>query len=151
MNDVIEKEFMLIVEDLIRKYDELGMRSSGQWAKSLEVQATEFSGIILGLPYTQQLATGRKPGKFPPIKSIEEWILEKPIRFEPEISISSLAFLIARKIAREGTKYFQEGGTELIESVITPKRIQSIIDKVAAFALSEFETELFGVFEQVAK
>lgn len=150
MNGIIKEEFLLIVEDLIKKHDELGMRSSGNWAKSLEVDATEFTGVILGEAYTQQLATGRKPGKFPPIKSIEEWIKSKPIRFETEMKISQLAFLIARKIAREGTKYFQQGGTELIESVITPERIQGIIDKVAEFAISEFETELFGVLEQIA-
>jgi hypothetical protein len=56
------------------------------------------------------------------------WIYDKQIR--PDIPIRSLAYLIARKIAREGTDYFKQGGTDLIDSVVTPQRIDSIISKI---------------------
>lgn len=130
---ILEREFEAISKDLVERYDALGMRSSGKWANSLEIEVSgnekRLNAKITGLNYTEQLGFGRKPGKFPPIDAIKQWILDKPITFiESEISISSLAYLIARKIASEGTNYYQQGGTDLIQSVITPKRIQSILN-----------------------
>lgn len=138
-----------IKTELVAKYDELGMRASGEWEQSLEVKVSGLSGIITGSHYTEQLVNGREPGKFPPIKAIRQWILEKPIHFVGKIKLSSLAFLIARKIANDGTKYYQQGGTDLIESVITPERIQQIIDDVSFFQVNEFTSEVTGFLEQL--
>lgn len=76
------------------------------------------------LDYWKYVEYGRKAGKFPPLSAIEEWIRVKPIqpmtgtqqsvnRFVRDgakirendtriPSVKSLAFLIGRKIAREG-------------------------------------------------
>lgn len=137
--EILDKEFNLIKDDLIKKYDELGMRASGQWAKTLNVQTSGLTTKLFGQSYTEQLVFGRKPGKFPPIALIEQWIHDKGIKpIEENMKISTLAFLIARKISEDGTQYFQQGGTELIDSVITPARIQSIINKVSVFQINEF-------------
>lgn len=58
--------------------------------------------------YWKYLEYGRGPGKFPPIDKIREWVRVKPVIPYPDSrgrlpSIKQLAFLIARKIAREGT------------------------------------------------
>lgn len=149
---IIAREFELIVIDLKAKHVSLGMKSSGKWERGLEVQTAEFSGKILGEKYTTQLVQGRKSGKFPPIQAIRQWIVDKGIvnKIKGEISVSSLAFLIARKIAKEGTKYFQQGGTDLISSVITPARIQSIIDKVGAEILISEVNIIKNEFKQIA-
>ena len=105
---------------------------------------------IFGNAYTEQLVNGREPGKFPPISVITKWINDKNISPTDNISVSSLAFLIARKIAQEGTKYFKDGGTDLIESVITPSRIQRIVDNVSEFHISSFVSDITNVFKQVA-
>lgn len=53
---------------------------------------------------------GRKAGKMPPISKIEQWIKVKPVKLQPfgnkkQIpSPRQVAYLIARKIGREGTK-----------------------------------------------
>lgn len=59
------------------------------------------------LDYWKYVEYGRRPGKMPPISAIEKWIKIKPIvprayggRKVP--SAKSLAYLIARKIEREG-------------------------------------------------
>jgi len=148
VEQVLEKEFISLQEDFVKKYDELGMRSSGEWSESLEHPVTPTSAKIIAEDYTTQLVKGRRPGSFPPIDAIKKWIVDKGIvnNIKGNISISSLAFLIARKIAREGTKYFKQGGTDLVDAVYTEQRIQMIINKVGEAAtitiVKKIENEL---------
>lgn len=132
IEDILKKEFDSIIVDLKTKHIQLGMKASGKWIEGLENVSSGTTGKVIGEDYTYQLVNGRKEGKFPPVQAIKQWIIDKGIvnKIRGEISVSSLAFLIARKIAREGTKYYQQGGTDLVDSVITPERIQSIINKV---------------------
>lgn len=68
-----------------------------------------FTVVINLEPYWIYVENGRKAGKFPPIDKILEWIRIKPItpysdsrgRIPTE---ESLAFLISRKIAEQGTE-----------------------------------------------
>ncbi len=147
-SEILKEEFESLKNDLIAKHESLGMKASGNWIDSLENRTKGLSGQLWGEAYTEQLVNGRKPGKFPPVKIIEKWIYDKGIT-PAGISYSSLAFLIARKIAKEGTEYFKEG-TDLVEAVITPERIQSILDKVSEFQISSFTTEVKGILQQMA-
>jgi hypothetical protein len=132
--DILRIEFDKLREDILARYEALKLRASGRFEKELENKTSGLTGLLIGSHYTEQLVSGRPPGKFPPLKFIEAWIRVKPIRRIAErISVSSLAFLIARKIAREGTEIFKKGGSDLISSVITPERVQSIINKVTEF------------------
>lgn len=78
----------------------------------------EFIVTINLEPYWYYVENGRKAGRFPPIDKILEWIRCKPVipysdsrgRLPTE---EQLAFLIARKIANEGT----EGRNVLYETV----------------------------------
>ena len=146
VNQIFIKEVNQIKADLIAKHEALGMRSSGKWIENLQalldVTESNLKSVFRDMAYTEQLVQGREPGKFPPIDSIKQWIIDKPITPTDNISIDSLAFLIARKIANEGTDYYQQGGTELIESVITPERIKKIADKVGVSLLATFELEV---------
>lgn len=148
-SEILNSELEKIKQDLIDKHIELGMKASGNWVNSLNVQTVGLSGIIYGEKYTEQLVNGRPNGKFPPISAIKQWIIDKNITPFDKISISSLAFLIARKIAKEGTKYFKQGGTDLVSSVITPERVQMIIDKVSDFHINSFLSDVTGVFNEL--
>jgi len=141
---ILSTEFEALKNELIARYNELGMRASGQWADSLSVSVSEHGGEILQEGYGEQLEFGRKPGKQPPSEAIEQWLKDKGIaaRLEKDISVSSLAFLIARKIGREGWNRNTHGGTKLISSVVTPERIQQIIDKIGESQLNEFTTKI---------
>lgn len=86
--------------------------------------------------YGQWVDQGRKPGKGAPPEVIRQWVREKPIRprnknggFKKvtDASVNSLAYLINRKIKREGIKpthffsepfdkAFQELPDDLIEA-----------------------------------
>ena len=146
---ILSDEFEQLIQDLITRHDELGMRSSGDFADSLENVQNRLSISMYGNHYVEQLVNGREPGTFPPVAAIEKWIEEKGIA-AIDISVSSLAFLIARKISREGTEYFKQGGTDLIDSVITPERIQTIIDKVSTFYVSDFVLNVTNELKQLA-
>ena len=141
---ILSHQFEKLKEDLIKAYDEKGMRSSGKWANSLEVIAVENSVKLMGEEYSQQLETGRQAGQFPPIQAIKQWIIDKGVfgSILQEISLSSLAFLIARKIANEGWKRERFGGVNLVSEVVTDERIQSIIDEVGAVMMVQYTTEL---------
>ena len=142
-------EFESLKVDLIAKHKELGMKASGNWIDSLDVEVKGLTATIYGEHYTEQLVEGRASGKFPPIAAITQWIKDKGITPFDNISISSLAFLIARKIAKSGTKYYQEGGTELVSAVITPQRIQQIIDSVSEFSINNFYSQITKVLEDI--
>ncbi|WP_417867966.1 hypothetical protein [Xanthomarina gelatinilytica] len=150
-SEILAEEMEAIKIDLIAKHRELGMPASGKWIESVEANTNRLSGVILAEHYTEQLVNGRAPGRFPPIDRIEQWIKDKGIQpIDANLKISSLAFLIARKIAREGTRYFQEGGTDLVEAVITPARIQRIINRVTEFQINSFTSDITGMFQKLA-
>ena len=139
-------ELELLKKDLIAKYDELGMRASGQWAEKLEyivtVTETNVKAIFTGLDYTQYLTKGRSDGGFPPVQVIRQWIDDKGITPYDNITKDQLAFLIARKISREGTEYFKQGGTDLIDAVITTERIRRIVEAYSESLLTDFTFEI---------
>lgn len=128
-------------EIMVKKYDELGFRASGDWAKSLENEVTEGNGkytaTISGANYTYWMEHGRKPGKFPPRNAILKWINDKGIIAEG-ISRNSLAFLIARKIANEGTR-IRPG---IVSDVITQARIQELYDKIGQVFINEVRSDV---------
>lgn len=155
--EILTHELETLKAELIQKYEELGLKASGNWGQSLEVNVSGtingIKGVIKADHYTPYIQHGRANGKMPPLKAIEEWINNKGLKpLENNIKISSLAFLIARKIAREGTKRFQQGGKpEFIDAVITPQRIHQIAEKVGYEYMLVFTAEIINIFEQLKK
>ena len=149
--DILSREFELLKRDLIASYDAKGMRASGNWADQLEVYTDENRAILFGEDYTQQLETGRKAGKFPPLKMIEQWVEDKGIlnNLQGNISKSSLVFLIARKIAREGWNRERFGGVDLISEIVTEERLQKIIEEVGEAKLIEFTAEIIFLIKEL--
>ena len=149
---ILSKEFEALKDDLIKAYDAKGMRASGKFAESLEVKVDGLKAQLWGESYAQQLETGRRAGAFPPISAIEQWIVDKGIanKIQGQISISSLAFLIARKIAQRGWKREEHGGVELISEVVTDVRIQKIIDEVGVEQAMIYSTEIINLTKELA-
>jgi hypothetical protein len=129
-----------------RRVTEFGaMNNTGEAANSLrwkiEGESLVIYSTMSGFNYIMTLETGRKPGKMPPVEPIQMWMQQRGIN-PPDISQESLAFLIARRIGREGTKVYQEytakgKGTGILLDVIGNKAYidsnvrQPIIDKLA--------------------
>ncbi|MCT4665622.1 MAG: hypothetical protein N4A45_10350 [Flavobacteriales bacterium] len=144
---ILKNEFETLRVDLIQKHDELKMRASGRWAKGLEVEVQRDSATLWGLDYTNKLIHGQAPGIMPSPKKIEQWMKDKGIQAR---NPSMLAYIIAKKIEREGTRYFRKGGTDLVDSVITPQRIQQILDKVSHANVDEFVHLSKQIFKEIA-
>lgn len=151
--DIFKNEMLSLKADLIQKHIDLGMKATGKWIDNLEVfvetEVDFYIAEIIGLDYTEQLVQGREPGAMPPIQNLVEWIEAKPITPRDNISVESLAWAIAKKIAREGTNYFPEG-TDLVEAVITKERIQKIIDNVGELLINDFKLEINEALNRVA-
>jgi hypothetical protein len=96
-----EKYRLALIEDQKGK----NIRASGLSATTLRAESSDIMGRLFGKDYIHFQKVGRKPGGFPPIESIIQWIKDKKIPFEG-IKIESLAFLIARKIAKSGTDIY---------------------------------------------
>lgn len=152
VQSILAEEFEAIKNELIAKHDELGMRASGNWAESIEVVIEGNNAKIIGEHYSEQLEYGRQPGRFPPSEAIEKWIEAKGIssRIEGQISVSSLAYLIARKIAREGWKREEYGGVELISQIVTPERMQEVLNKVGGQYVDTFTRGLIKYMKEAA-
>lgn len=149
ISDIIHDELSKLSQELIEKYDELGMRASGEWAEAVEVMVTINVGKILGLDYTQELAFGRPPNKnsSPEVLRrwvgwagstfIAKWVKDKGLPHDP--------FAVAWKIAREGTNYHPLG-TDLIDGVITTGRVAEMMtnigNKVSVRMADNFREEL---------
>lgn len=90
--------------------------------KIIEIGEDYYSVKISLADYWQFVNSGRKPGKFPPLPAIRNWIEVKPVNPYPlsngkTPSIQQLTFLISRKIAYEGiepTDFFDEAKEQTI-------------------------------------
>ena len=115
------------IEDFVAEYKSLLIRdnkkASGNLIKSIKglditFESNKAVGYISLADYWKYVEYGRKPGgKFPPFNKILNWIRIKPVLPRPVNGIKptekQLAFLISRKIARDGI----EAGKQYDESL----------------------------------
>lgn len=113
----LEKALTNFLNDFVSTYKSLLIRdnkkASGDLINSIkalniEFNTTKYTGSISLKNYWKYVEYGRKPGKFPPPKKILNWVKVKKILPKPIKGIKptekQLAFLISRKIARDGIK-----------------------------------------------
>jgi hypothetical protein len=121
--------------------------ASGKLANSIRFEVDETGLKVYALDYFYYVEKGRKSGKAPPRAVIEQWITDKGI--VSDISTKSLAFLIQRKIAREGTEIYKQGGSKLLEDIITPNLLTQIRSDVillfGAVAIEQMKSTVIKV------
>ncbi len=140
IDQALEIELLKIVEELKDKHIELGQKASGKWVETLEVEVSNGRGIIYGTDYTQYLTKGRKPGKQPPISPIEEWVKIKMRKSGKEAL--NTAWAVAIKIGKEGTNIFKQGGTDLVDGVITNARVEQMFENVGRVVKPKIADEI---------
>jgi hypothetical protein len=143
---IIQAAAQMITDDLRRSLQEKKGTASRDLLQSLEASRVTQTGDlveakIVGSEHWKYFEYGRKRGKRPPIKSIEEWITAKgiPVRKskgESKLSVMErrrgMAFAIARSIGAKGTvKRFGYKGSGFVREVLTPANLQVISDALA--------------------
>lgn len=135
--ETVIREFTAQLQVFLRERDKV---ASGVLYNSLrttvEIDGSVFSILLHSEDYLKYVDEGRKPGKFPPINKIRQWIKIKPVMPYPDKSgrlpdENSLAFLISRSIAKNGIE-----PTHIIDKVMDSYRLE---DKVTLAIFSEIE------------
>lgn len=126
--------------DIIANHERAGQVASGKTRDSLSVEVTSdttsATATMYGRKYFAALETGAKPWakqyKHPPrpfVETIAKWMADKGIE-----GVS--AYLVARKIMREGSKLYRDGGRQ---DVFTPV-MEDIEQRIDAELSSILET-----------
>jgi hypothetical protein len=126
--------------DIIANHERAGQVASGKTRDSLSVEVTSdttsATATMYGRKYFAALETGSQPWKkqykHPPkpfVETIAKWMVDKGIE-----GVS--AYLVARKIMREGSKLYRDGGRQ---DIFTPV-MEDIEQRIDAELSSIFET-----------
>lgn len=107
---VLEDYGVAVCDAYRRELEAKGKNASGVLSSTVRYivpRGTTMYAVDLSLAdYWKYVEEGRRPGRFPPPDKIMKWIEIKPIMPRPFNgrlpTIKQLAFLIGRKIAREG-------------------------------------------------
>lgn len=121
-------------EQIQRNLADTGTNASGKTSQSLVVSVTDTTGELSGRFAFGTVETGRRAGKVPSgfRQIIYQWMQDKGVhaditgRRSQESADMSMAYLIARKIAREGSKLYREGGRKDIYSNVLPLTIEQV-------------------------
>ena len=141
-----------LVKDLKAAYEKSDRKVTGNFGEGLEVVYEPFKATLVGFKYLAGRGKTKDETAGDPTvqEKILQWVKDRGIKPREEgMKLSSLAYLIARKIHREGTdksKWFK-----IYEEVITPERISSIIDKVAELNVTQFITTVQSELRILAK
>ena len=139
-----------------QSYLSKGLKASGRFGESLENEVTTLpysvNAKMTGLNYGYFMQNGREPtkgggGGVTLKEMIRQWIDDKGIVPKDNISLDSLAFLIARKIHRDGIKVpnkFNPGG--VFSDVFTKKSIAELGTSIGSQFLLETKSNILKSF-----
>ena len=115
---LVEKFNDEIRSDLSSKGIDNTREASNSMRIEVKVQGTKINIISSGIDYMYYLDKGRRPGKFPPVSVIEDWVANKPVEINP--------YLVGRKIAREGTAIFRDSS----KGIELDKKRKALLDEL---------------------
>lgn len=127
-------------QELIRE----GKQDTGELIQSIQFTVDGLTLTINMVEYAQWVDQGRSPNsKFPPVQAIRGWVQRKGLRTDSSSSLEqqqrSLAYLIGRKIARDGIP-----PTNFIDNAITPKVIKELENDIVKEIEDNIEDYIVG-------
>lgn len=136
--ELVSSELEALKQKVIETQKNSGQVASGRTIASMKVEVTEDGGVLWGRSPFGTLETGRKPGKVPAgfWKIIRQWIDDKGIQVQKP---DSFAYLVARKIANEGTQLFRNGGRDDIYSPEVKDTVERVSQGIGILFGSEVE------------
>lgn len=132
---VVRSELDTLRLRIIENHLRVGQKASGKTIASLHVKLSENGGILWGRQAFEVLESGRKGGKVPKgfYQIIQQWVKDKGIQVDKPKTFS---YFVARKIAREGTQLYRNGGRDDIYSKEIEHTTRVIMERI------------FGIFEK---
>lgn len=142
VQNIIFEELEDLRKRIISNIDSSGRRASGRTSESMRTDVSENRGVLFGRMAFGTLETGRKPGKVPAgfYQIIKQWVIDKGISFDSQSERNSFAYLVSRKIAREGTQLYRRGADTDVYTAEVPETISRIKDRVGFLMRMEFES-----------
>lgn len=139
--EILEEFGAEVVGEIGKNIKDKDLVASGNLSKSVNfnitIQLTDsrYTFQLNMAPYWDAVDKGRKKGKQPPVKEIKKWLQQPNVKSKfgmenrdlslrtlKDYQLNGLAYVIARKIGKEGTK-----PTYFYSSVITNERIEQLI------------------------
>lgn len=142
VQNIVFEELEDLRKRIISNIDSSGRRASGRTSESMRTDVSEDRGVLFGRMAFGTLETGRKPGKVPAgfYQIIKQWVIDKGISFDSQSERNSFAYLVSRKIAREGTQLYRRGADTDVYTAEVPETISRIKDRVGFLMRMEFES-----------
>lgn len=142
VQNIIFEELEDLRKRIISNIDSAGRKASGRTSGSMHTDISENRGILFGRMAFGTLETGRKSGKVPAgfYQIIKQWVIDKGISFDSQSERNSFAYLVSRKIAREGTQLYRTGAEADVYTTEVPETIERIKDRVGFLMRLEFES-----------
>lgn len=142
VQNIVFEELEDLRKRIISNIDNSGRRASGRTSESMRTDVSENRGVLFGRMAFGTLETGRKPGKVPVgfYQIIKQWVIDKGISFDSQSERNSFAYLVSRKIAREGTQLYRRGADTDVYTAEVPETISRIKDRVGFLMRMEFES-----------
>lgn len=127
MNAEILQEIEKIRQEIFNSYVDKGLVSSGEFGRDLKVNDKGNRVTITAPHYVYQMEQGRKPGTFPPLEAIKQWIRDKNKTAGtniPETAAYAIALMIKRNGINVPNKY-NSGG--VASDVLNAQRVERLI------------------------
>lgn len=153
VGDALETGARLLAARLSENLTSRGSVASGELGASIEVKTPSprggtYSTNVYMNDYWEFVDEGRKPGKRPPIQPILKWLSYPAVQDRMtfgrgammDTNLESIAYLIAAKIGREGTKG-NHFATDVFNSDL-PDDIEKLIIEAAEEDFDELIEEL---------
>lgn len=142
VQNIVFEELEDLRKRIIANIDSTGRKASGRTADSMRTEITKQGGTLFGRAAFDVLETGRKPGNVPAgfYQIIRQWMIDKGFSFDSLLERNSFAYLVSRKIAKEGTALFRSGAKNDVYSNEIPEAVERITKRVGTFMKMNVES-----------
>ncbi len=135
--DIVNEELSDLAQRIADNIARNGQAASGRTQQSLHVVEDDDSVTLYGREGFHSLERGVSPEEVKKdIMSFSRilylWSQDKGISFSSDKERSSFAYLLARKIKREGTALYRDGGRADVYSNEIPTTVQRIRQRISA-------------------
>ena len=132
MNKRLEEIGNKLIKSIRIEMSDKNLNDTNQASESLSYQVTDNRLTIYGLQRILFLEFGRRPGTFPPVDQIQNWVASK-LGITDEKENRSVAFVIARKIKEKGTDILTDEAKGLQITLLVEEINEQLFQEMSKF------------------